>query len=91
MRFQRQLFDFEPREKVNVLLTDFSDSGNASAGAVPRDSMTVQIAPLSYAYETIASNERMNTYMNHELVHVATMDRAARQRPLLPRGSSPAR
>jgi hypothetical protein len=74
MRFQRQLFAFEPREKVNLLLLDFSDSGNASAGAVPRDGVTIQLAPLSYAFETMTSNERMNTYMNHELVHVATMD-----------------
>ena len=37
--------------------------------------MSVQIAPLSFAFETIAANERMNTIMNHELVHVATMDR----------------
>src|SRR6185295_18448342 len=35
------------------------------------------IAPLSFAFETIAANERMNTIMNHELVHVATMDQAA--------------
>jgi hypothetical protein len=75
MRFQRKLFDFEPWEKVSVLLLDFSDSGNASAGAVPRDGVTIQLAPLSYAFETMTSNERINTYMNHELVHVATMDR----------------
>ena len=37
-----------------------------------------QIAPLSFAFETIAGNERMNIIMNHELVHVATMDQAAR-------------
>jgi hypothetical protein len=75
MRFQRKLFDYEPWEKPNVLLLDFSDSGNASAGAVPRNGVTIQLAPLSYAFEAMASNERMNTYMNHELVHVATMDR----------------
>jgi hypothetical protein len=74
LRFQRRLFDFKPREKVTVLLVDFSDSGNASATSVPRDEVTVQMAPLSYAFETMTSNERMNTYMNHELVHVATMD-----------------
>ena len=44
----------------------------------PRSPCRVQIAPLSVAFETIAANERMNTIMNHELVHVATMDQAAR-------------
>jgi hypothetical protein len=31
-----------------------------------------------FSFETLAANERMNTIMNHELVHVATMDQAAR-------------
>jgi hypothetical protein len=77
LAFQKKLLGFEPREKVTVLLADFSDSGNAGAGAVPRDGLTVQIAPLSFAFETLAANERMTTIMNHELVHVATMDQAA--------------
>ena len=46
---------------------------------MPRDVVTVKIAPLSFAFETIAGNERMNIIMNHELVHVATMDQAARR------------
>ena len=37
-----------------------------------------QVAPFSFAFETIAGNDRMNIIMNHELVHVATMDQAAR-------------
>src|SRR5258706_14763609 len=64
MAFQRRMFDFDPKEKVNLLLIDFSDSGNASAGSVPSDAMTFYLAPASYAYETFSSNERMNTYMN---------------------------
>ena len=44
---------------------------------MPRNALTVQIAPLSYAFETIPSNERMNAIMNHELVHIVTMDQAA--------------
>src|SRR5256885_336701 len=68
LAFQRRLFGLEPAEKVTVLLVDFSDAGNASATVVPRDAVTVQIAPLSFAFETLAANERMNTIMNHELV-----------------------
>jgi hypothetical protein len=78
LAFQRRLFTFEPSERVTVLLTDFSDTGNAGATSVPRDSVSMQIAPLSFAFETIAGNDRMNIIMNHELVHVATMDQAAR-------------
>ena len=48
MAFQRRIFDFDPKEKVNLLLVDFSDSGNASAGSVPYDGMTFYLAPPSY-------------------------------------------
>lgn len=77
MRTQRLLFDYEPSEKVTVILGDFADYGNAGAGAVPRNGLVVSIAPSSFAYETYPANERMNTLMNHELVHVANFDRPA--------------
>src|SRR5262252_2613372 len=48
-RFHRKLFQYTPSEKVTVLLNDFSDIGNAGANAVPRDLVTVDIAPLSFA------------------------------------------
>jgi hypothetical protein len=75
--FERKLFDYAPSEKVTVLMTDLSDSGNAGAGAVPRNNMSLEIAPLSFTYETIVANERVNFLMNHELVHVMAMDKAA--------------
>ena len=46
---------------------------------MPRDLLTVQIAPLNFAFETIAGNDRMNIIMNHELLHVVAMDQATRQ------------
>jgi len=76
LEFQRRLFDFHPKKPVMLLLTDISDSGNAAASTVPRDVVTVEIAPLNFAFETISGNERMNILMNHELVHIATMDQA---------------
>ena len=78
LAFQKKLFGFEADEDVTVLLLDLSDSGNAGASTVPGDLVSVQIAPLGFTFETIAANERMNTIMNHELVHIATMDQAAR-------------
>jgi WD40-like Beta Propeller Repeat len=75
--FQKKLFGFDPHEDVTVLLVDLSDKGNAGASTVPNDLVTVQIAPIAYIFETIATNERMNTLMNHELVHIATMDQSA--------------
>ena len=77
LAFQRRVFGFDSKQPVTVLLVDFQDAGNAGAGVVPHNVLTIQIAPLNFAFETIAGNERLNIIMNHELVHVATMDRAA--------------
>jgi hypothetical protein len=75
--FHLKLFYFTPAEKVTVLLTDFSDAGNASADAVPRDFVSLRIAPMNFAFETFTASERMSYLMNHELVHVLTIDRTA--------------
>ena len=75
--FLTTLFQYKPDEKITVLLADFSDYGNAGAGSVPHASMRIQIAPLSFAFETILASERMNVIMNHELVHVIAMDQSA--------------
>src|SRR5215203_1755334 len=73
---QLKLLGYEPDQDITVLLADFEDWGNAGVSVVPRSTMMVQVSPLSFAFETMAANERMNTIMNHELVHVATMDQA---------------
>jgi hypothetical protein len=78
LAFQRRLFKFDPVDRITLLLVDFQDAGNAGASVVPRNSVMTQISPLSFAFETVAGNDRMNIIMNHELVHVATMDQAAR-------------
>ena len=82
LAFQRRLFGFDLNgRRVTVLLADFQDAGNAGASVVPYDVLLMQVAPLSFAFEAIAGNDRMNIIMNHELVHVATMDQpAARDR-----------
>ena len=50
LAFQKKLFGFDPKEDVTVLLLDLSDSGNAGAGSVPNDLVSVQIAPLGFAF-----------------------------------------
>lgn len=74
---QKSILGYTPTEKTTVLLTDFADSGNAGAGAVPANTLTVDIAPIPYTFETSQPAERMYTIMNHEMVHIATMDKAA--------------
>ncbi len=77
LAFEQKLFGFTPSDRITVLLADFSDAGNAAAGAVPRNLVALQVSPLNFAFETIAANERMTTLLNHELVHVLTMDAAS--------------
>jgi len=73
---QRAIFGYEPTEPVTTLLVDFVDYGNAGAMPVPRNSVVVDIAPKIFTFETSAPAERMFTWMNHELVHLAATDMA---------------
>jgi len=74
MDFQKTIFEWTPWEKTTIVLTDFRDYGNAAAGVVPNNSVQIDIAPLSRAYETFSASERIYLDMNHELVHIATGD-----------------
>jgi hypothetical protein len=74
LRSQKKIFGFEPWKKPTVLVVDLQDKGNAGASTVPNDLVTIYIAPIAFIYETIATNERLNTLLNHEFVHIATMD-----------------
>ena len=73
---QRHIFGYEPYEKITTLLTDFGDYGNASASAVPRNTLILDIAPLPRTFETLTASERFYLLMNHELVHIVTTDKA---------------
>jgi hypothetical protein len=77
LEFQQELWGWEPSQPITVILVDISDRGNAAAGAVPRNLLMLHIAPLSFVYEIVSANERMNWLMNHEQVHIATVDAAA--------------
>jgi hypothetical protein len=72
--FQKEVFGWEPWDKTTVLLKDFADYGNAAARSSPNNALMIDVAPLSRTYETFTASERIYTLMNHELVHVATMD-----------------
>lgn len=74
MDFQREIFNWEPWDQPTVLLTDLSDYGNAGASVSPDNGVTFYIAPLNRTLETLPGSERTFMLMNHELVHVSTMD-----------------
>lgn len=74
LSFQKELMNWEPWDKPNVLLKDFSDYGNASARASPNNGIFLEVSPISRSFETFPSGERIFSLMNHELFHVASMD-----------------
>ncbi len=74
MAWQKRIWGWVPDGKVNVLLKDFGDYGNAGARSTPNNALIVDIAPFSFSFETFVASERMFSLMNHELVHVANMD-----------------
>jgi len=74
LEFQKYIFDWEPYEKPTILLSDFTDYGNGAALVSPGNLVLIDIAPKSRTLETMPSSERFFMLMNHELVHIATMD-----------------
>jgi hypothetical protein len=77
--WQRRMFGWVPSEPTTVLLKDFADYGNAIAWSAQRNTVFIDVAPPSLAFETSSSAERMYWTMNHELVHVANGDTVAAQ------------
>jgi hypothetical protein len=73
-QFQEKMFHWTPWDKPTVYLRDLSDNGNAFVRTTPTNELTIEIAPISTTFETFSPGERFFTLMNHELVHIATMD-----------------
>jgi hypothetical protein len=75
---QHARFGYVPDGKVNVLLQDFTDRGNATTIlAAPRNRIYVEMAPATLAFETFSPGERIYTIANHELMHLVTSDPAS--------------
>ena len=74
LAFQKKLFGWTPWDRTTVLLKDFSDYGNAAARSSPNNAILLDVAPIAQTYETFSPGERFVTLLNHEPVHVATMD-----------------
>ncbi|OGU45321.1 MAG: hypothetical protein A2X68_02085 [Ignavibacteria bacterium GWC2_56_12] len=75
--FHEKLFGYQCEGQIAVLLNDFNDFGNGAAGVVPQNLVSLGMSPISMSFETLPSNERFNWIMNHELVHIVSLDQAA--------------
>jgi len=81
MDYYKKFFHYTPSGKTSIFVEDFSDWGNGGATAVPQNLVFLELSPFDHAYDMMSGYERMSLIMNHELVHVVTMDK--------PVGSSP--
>jgi len=71
------LFNYNPSEKIIIVLRDFSDYGSAGATTVPHSLIRLEIEPLEPGYENTPYTERIQWLLSHELVHVVVNDLAA--------------
>ncbi len=76
--FHQKLFGYHSREKITILLQDLNDYGHGGTSTMPWNFINIGMEPFDYVYETQPTNERMNWLMHHELVHVVTIDKAAK-------------
>ena len=76
LQFHRDLFQYTPRGKVNLLMHDLWHYGNAGARAMPENQITVAISPDQHVYESAPAPERMTSSLNHEMAHIVTVDKA---------------
>jgi len=81
MGFYKKFFDYKPAETTSLFLQDFSDWGNGGATAVPRNLVFLELSPFQHVYDMMPGYERMSLIMNHELVHVVTMDKPVGSAP----------
>lgn len=75
MRFHSKLWNYK-YDKTYVMLTDFEDTGHGGAIVMPYNLVILGIAPYSFAFSIIPSNERFQWLFNHELTHVVMADKA---------------
>ncbi len=75
--YKRLLPGYAPFDRVNILLQDFSDRGNAGAMPAPRNRIFFDVAASSEPYETVAPGDRFAWTAAHELTHVVFWDAAS--------------
>lgn len=78
LKFHRDLWNYKDTTTY-VILSDFEDNGHGGAIALPFSQVQLGIAPYSFAFSIIPSNERFQWLFNHELTHIVMADKANKQ------------
>ncbi len=81
--FHKDFWNYKPSGKTNILFNDFTDVGNGGTLVIPRNFLTIGVAPFNYTYSVVPSNERMQWLMSHELTHQVMCDMSSRNDRIL--------
>ena len=73
----RRLFGYSPKDKINVLLQDFSDVSMASTMVAPRNRIFIDMAPQSDPYEYTSAGDLLAWLSAHETMSLLTYDKAS--------------
>lgn len=72
----RELFGYMPDGQLTVLLSDFDDSGNASAITTPGNVVRMAIAPMNEPFASLSKGRTFPVTATHETIHVTFNDYA---------------
>lgn len=72
-----QIFGFEPSERVQIVLTDDSDSANGSATALPYDTLRLYAEPPEELSPLGEYDDWLATLVAHEGTHIFHLDQAS--------------
>ena len=60
-----------------MMISDWADDGNGGASAIPRNLISVEMAPLNFSYFISPSTERYNHLFRHEYTHTIMTDKSS--------------
>jgi len=70
----RELFGYTPDGQLTVLLSDFDDSGSASAITTPVNTVRMAIAPMNEPFASLSKGKTFPVTATHETIHIAFND-----------------
>jgi len=62
-----------------IMLMDWSDDGNAGVTSIPKNIISMYMAPMNFSYFVSPSTERYHNLFRHEYTHTVMSDKTAKQ------------
>jgi hypothetical protein len=72
----KKLFDYQPKEKITLIVRDIKDLSAAAATPIPFNTIKIDIAPPAPDYEFLNERHHYTWLLSHELAHIYMNDQA---------------